>query len=95
MFFFLHIVEFSFRMKCTNPLSGNLLQLDIVTLLPSQCLNGKENTCKIQLQNKLKDIFIRMSTISLMVQFDDDRSESISMKLCDLMELIGTVEIII
>lgn len=81
-------------MKCNNPLSGNILQLDIVTLLSAECVDRKEDACKSQLQNKLKDLFNRLSNTPLIVQFDDNRSESITMKFCGLREMAGRVKTI-
>lgn len=86
---------FRFRMKCINPLSGNILQLNMVTLLLPQCVDRNAGACKNQLQNKLKDLFDRLSNTPLIVQFDDNRSESITMKLCSLTELTGRAEMIV
>lgn len=95
MFFFLHMIRFRFRLKCSNPLSGSILQLDVVTLVSSECVNRKENTCKIQLRNQLKNIFSQLSNIALTIQFDNNRSERINIKLCDLMEPTGMEKIIV
>ena len=67
----------------------------MVTLLSPECVDRKESTCKNQLQNKLRDLFNRLSNTPLIIQFDDTRSESITMKLCSLTELTGRAERIV
>jgi hypothetical protein len=79
-------------MKCENPLSGDILQLNIVTFYPRQCVSQNENMCKIQFQEQLKDILTRMMIIPLNIQFNDNRFKSIDIKICSLTEMTGKTE---
>ena len=76
-------------------LSGNILQLNIITFYSRQCASQNENRCKIQHQEQLKSIFRRMLTIPVTIQFENNRLLSIDMKICSLTDMAGKVKSII
>ncbi len=82
----------SFRILCESALSGNILQLNLVTYYPRECVSQNGDMCKIQLQKQLKNMFRRMLIISVMIQFDDNRSKGIDIEICSLTEMTGKIK---
>jgi hypothetical protein len=82
-------------MICESLLSGNILQLNIITFYSRQCASQNENRCKIQHQEQLKSIFRRLLLIPVTIQFDNNRIMSIDMKICSLTDMTGKVKSII
>ena len=70
---------------CEKALPGNVLQLDLFVSYTHQCTSQNATACKIQLQ----DLFDQMRTISISIEFDSNRFRRISIKICDLSEMIG------
>ncbi|CAF3452688.1 unnamed protein product [Rotaria socialis] len=77
---------------CGNPLSGKVLQLNMVTLYRRHCKYQDDDMCKIQLQEQLKTIFSQMPLIPMTVQFDDGRSETIDTRICSIAEMTEAEE---
>jgi hypothetical protein len=79
-------------MICENPLSGNILQLNIITFYSRQCVSQTADMCKIQFQEQLKNMLSQMLIIPLNIQFNDNRFKSIDIKICSLTEMTGKTE---
>ena len=86
-------IEICFSMTCESPLSGNVLQMNFVTFYPDQCTSsGETNTCKGQFIKELQDAFNTLADIPMDVEFKDDRSANIRIKICGLAEKTGNNE---
>jgi hypothetical protein len=79
-------------MVCENPLSGNILQLNIITVYPRQCVSQKENMCKIQFVEQLKNMFSQMLIIPVTIYFDENRFKTVDIKICRLTQITGKTE---
>ncbi|CAF4206255.1 unnamed protein product, partial [Adineta steineri] len=89
--FFRNNVE-SKKIRCDNPLNGNILQLDIVPLYADECIAQDDNTCKNQLKEQLKTIFDQMMIIPIKIQLENNQFENIDMKICNILNIDGKKE---
>lgn len=76
-------------MLCDHPLSGNILQLNIVMPHSRPCISNESNTCKDQFLKDLKNIFNRKLIIPITIQFDPNYSKKINIRMCSLTEMTG------
>jgi len=75
------------RMKCTKPLPGYLLQLDLLVPSLETCSNQTDRNCIIRHQKILNDILKTMVDVPLDIEFDSAVTEQIKIKLCNIYEL--------
>ena len=74
-------------MKCTKPLPGYLLQLDLLVPSLETCSNQTDRNCIIRHQKILNDILKTMVDVPLDIEFDSAVTEQIKIKLCNIYEL--------
>ncbi|CAF1350497.1 unnamed protein product [Adineta steineri] len=89
--FFRNNVE-SKKIRCDNPLNGNILQLDTVPLYADECIAQDDDTCKNQLREQLKTIFDQMMIIPMKIQLENNQFENIDMKICHILDINGKKE---
>lgn len=74
------------RIKCDKPLSGYLLQLDLLVPSSQICSNQTDKTCIVRHQKILNDILNRMADTPLDIEFDSTITERIKITLCSIHE---------
>ncbi|UJR08012.1 hypothetical protein I4U23_012290 [Adineta vaga] len=70
--------------SCEDALSGNALELSIIPAYARQCTSREDTTCKSRISKQLRTMFHRLSTFALPVQLNDDDSNDINIKLCNV-----------
>ncbi|CAF1627216.1 unnamed protein product, partial [Adineta ricciae] len=87
----LHVISGSFRndydsqrTNCTDALHGNVLDLYVLPSYARRCVSGQDSKCKTRLVNHLHYIFRRLLTVPLTVQLNDNYTNNINVKLCDV-----------
>ncbi len=82
-------------MICADSLTGNVLQLNLLTFYSRQCISQSNDICKIQFMKQFKNMFNRMLTIPINIHFDNNSLKSVAIKICTLRQIKGNREYII
>ncbi|CAF1122572.1 unnamed protein product, partial [Rotaria magnacalcarata] len=74
------------KMKCENPLHGNILELHLIATFSDECTDPN-SMCKLKLLEQLKDGLSQHFNIPITVEPIDGQSTTIDVKLCNITEI--------
>ncbi|CAM4800677.1 unnamed protein product [Rotaria magnacalcarata] len=74
------------KVKCENPLHGNILELHLIATFSDECTDPN-SMCKLKLLEQLKDGLSQHFNIPITVEPIDGQSTTIDVKLCNITEI--------